>query len=71
MSKRLFRHAETGAGADAPAPVCLFLLALELEPVGDHGDELRIGGLALGVAHRVAEGFNPLSLNAYRRYYPA
>ena len=28
---------------------------LELEPVGDHGNELRIGGLALGVADGVAE----------------
>ena len=25
-----------------------FLLALQLEPVGDHGDELRIGRLSLG-----------------------
>ena len=26
-----------------------------MQPVGDQGDELRIGGLALGVAHSVAE----------------
>ena len=32
-----------------------FLLALQLEPVGDHGDELRIGRLSLGGVYRIAE----------------
>ena len=41
-----------------------FLPLLELEPVGDHGDELRVGGLALGVGDGVAEML--LSIGAQR-----
>ena len=33
----------------------VFSLELELEAVGDEGDELRVGGLALGVGYGVAE----------------
>ena len=33
----------------------LLLLALELEAIGDHGDELRIGGLPLRVGDRVSK----------------
>ena len=33
----------------------VFSLELELEAVGDEGDELRVGGLALGVGNGVAE----------------
>ena len=36
-------------------PQGLPLLLLELEAVGDHGDEFRIGGLALGGVDGVAE----------------
>ena len=32
-------------------PSCPLLLALQLQPVSDHGDELRIGWLALGGIH--------------------
>ena len=38
---------------------------LQQEPVSDHGDELAVGGLALGVAHRVPE----VLLQGFRRVY--
>ena len=41
------------------------VLLLQYQPVGDHGDELAIGGLSLGVAHRVAE----ILLQRFRRVY--
>ena len=38
----------------------VFSLELEMEAVCDEGDELRVGGLALGVTYGVAE--DPLGL---------
>lgn len=37
--------------------LALALAALEHQPVRDHGDELGVGGLALGVADGEAEVF--------------
>ena len=43
-----------GCGTDwAPSP----LPPLQLQPVGDHGDELGVGGFALGIADGEAEVF--------------
>ncbi|EDN01144.1 hypothetical protein BACCAP_01085 [Pseudoflavonifractor capillosus ATCC 29799] len=42
----------------------LFFPLLELKPVSDHGNELRVGGLALGVGDGIAEVL--LSIGAQR-----
>lgn len=50
-------------------PSCPLLLALQLQPVSDHGDELRIGWLALGGIHRVSkvllQGFQVAPIPCY------
>ena len=44
--------------------------ALEGEAVSDHGDEFRVGGLALDVGYGVAEEQKPLQFNAYSAFCP-
>ena len=43
------------------------LFLLQLEPVGDHGNELAVGGLALGVGDGVAEIFLALAAQCLQR----
>ena len=44
-----------------------FLPLLKLEPVGDHGDELAVGGLAFGVGDGVAEILLALAAQCLQR----